>query len=53
MTDGVMKFMDDGGGNMESRLDVEVSLAPGFLVTFAGARASCGSRISGSLPFHV
>src|SRR5262245_9310911 len=33
-----MKFMDDGGGNMESRLDVEVSLAPGFLVTFAGAR---------------
>jgi radical SAM superfamily enzyme YgiQ (UPF0313 family) len=33
-----MKLMDDGGGKMESRLDVELSLAPGFLVTFAGAR---------------
>jgi radical SAM superfamily enzyme YgiQ (UPF0313 family) len=30
--------MDDGGNEMEPRLDVEMALAPGFLVTFAGAR---------------
>ena len=33
-----MKFIDDGGSNVEPRIDVELSLAPGFLVTFAGAR---------------